>query len=75
MHDLIKNYMDINWNILKVNACGAWRVRGEIQVSKKKFHTHIYLDYDRVEFLFCIYIYIYITVSEPHDTNTLISNV
>ena len=75
MHDLIKNYMEINWNILIVSACGVWGVRVGIQVSKNKFHTHIYLDYDRVEFLFCIYIFIYITISEPHDTNTLISNV
>jgi len=32
-----------------------------IQVSRKKFHMHIYLDYIRIEFIFCIKnIYIYI---------------
>ena len=30
------------------------RIRVGIQVSRKEFHTHIHLDYDRIEFLSCI---------------------
>ena len=31
-----------------------WGVRVRVQFSRKEFHTHIYLDYDRVDFLSCI---------------------
>ena len=27
------------------------RVRAEIQISERKLHTHIHLDYDRIKFL------------------------
>ena len=27
-----------------INACGVWGVRAEIQVFRRKFHTHIHLD-------------------------------
>ena len=27
-----------------ISACGMWGASAEIQVSKWKFHTHIYLD-------------------------------
>ena len=44
-----------------------WGVRAEIQVSKRELHTHIQLDYAKVETLSCIkkkkkihQIYIYI---------------
>ena len=33
-------------------GCGG--VRTEVQVSRREFHTHIHLDYVRVEFLSCI---------------------
>ena len=35
-------------------------VRAEVQVCRRELHTHIHLDYARIEFLSCIYIYIYI---------------
>ena len=45
-----------------------WEVRAEIQVSRsrRKLHTHIYLDYTRVKFLSCIkknfnFFHLYIT--------------
>ena len=35
-----------------INAGRVWRIRVGVQVSKRKFYTHIYLlDYTRVEFL------------------------
>ena len=37
-----------------ISACGVWEVRTGIQVFRKDFHTHIRLDYIRVEFLSCI---------------------
>ena len=37
-----------------ISVCGVWGVRVGVQVSKKEFHIHIHLDYDRVEFLSCI---------------------
>ena len=40
-----------------ISACGVWGVMIEIQVFRKKFHTHIHLDYVRVEFLSCIIYY------------------
>ena len=30
------------------------RAKTEIQVYREKFHTHIYLDYAKLEFLSCI---------------------
>ena len=33
---------------------GVWGVSARIQVSRKEFHTHIHLNYIRVEFLSCI---------------------
>ena len=45
-----------------ISACGVWRVRTEIQVFMREFHTHIHLDYesyDRIEFSSCKkYIYL-----------------
>ena len=37
-----------------INACKVWGARVEVQVSRREFHTHIYLDWDRVEILSCI---------------------
>ena len=37
-----------------INACEVWRAIVGIQVSKREFHTHIHLDWTKVEFLFCI---------------------
>ena len=34
-----------------INACEVWGTRAEIQVSKRKFYTHIHLDYVIVEIL------------------------
>ena len=31
-----------------------WEARVGVQVSRKEFHTHIHLDYDKVDFLSCI---------------------
>ena len=33
---------------------GVWGVRVEIQISKRKFHIYIHLNYVRVKFLFYI---------------------
>ena len=40
-----------------------WGIRVEVQVYKRELHTHIHIDYIRVEFLSCINIYIYIYIS------------
>ena len=37
-----------------INACKVWGVRVEVQVSRREFHIHIHLDWDRVEILSCI---------------------
>ena len=37
-----------------ISVCGMWGAKVEIQVTRRKLHTHIQLDYDKVEFLFCI---------------------
>ena len=34
-----------------INACEVWGTGAEIQVSKRKFYTHIHLDYVIVEIL------------------------
>ena len=38
-------------------SCRGVSVR--VQVCRRELHTHIHLDYVRIEFLSCIYIYIY----------------
>ena len=41
-----------NAHSISINACGAWRTRARFKYLRKSFtHTHIYLDYFRVEFL------------------------
>ena len=39
-----------------ISACGVWGVgvRAEVQVSRRELHTHIHIDYVRVEFISCI---------------------
>ena len=31
-------------------GCGVWGIKAGVQVSKREFHTHIHLDYVKVEF-------------------------
>ena len=45
---------DVRWSLRKYKCLWAVGVRAEVQVSRREFHTHIYLDYSRVEFLSCI---------------------
>ena len=33
---------------ININTCGMWEVRAGIQVSRKEFHIHIRLNYNRV---------------------------
>ena len=35
---------------LIIRACGVWREKTEVQVSRRKLHSHIYLDYTIIEF-------------------------
>ena len=37
-----------------ISACGVWRARAGVQVSRRELYTHIHLDYTRVEILSCI---------------------
>ena len=37
-----------------ISTCRVWVARVRIQVSRRKFYTHIYLNYVRVEILSCI---------------------
>ena len=34
-----------------ISVYGMWRVRIRVQIFRRKFHTHIYLDYDIIEFI------------------------
>ena len=36
-----------------LSTCGVWGARVRVQISKRKLHTHIHLDYVRVEILSC----------------------
>ena len=46
------------WSLHKYKVLVGWRVKARVQISRRKFHTYIHLNYSRVEFLSCIYIYI-----------------
>ena len=35
-----------------INICRVWGIKSEIQVSRKKFHTHIHLRLDVASFLY-----------------------
>ena len=39
-----------NKGCISISDCGVWGERVGVQVSRKEFHTHIHLDYARVEF-------------------------
>ena len=41
-----------------------WGAKAEVQIFRRKFHTHIHLDYVRIEFLSCIKIIIIIIIME-----------
>ena len=34
-----------------ISVYGVWRVRIRVEIFRRKFHTHIYLDYDIIEFI------------------------
>ena len=36
-----------------LSACGVWGARVRIQISKRELHTHIHLDYIKVEIIYC----------------------
>ena len=48
-----KIFKDFRIKILSISACGVWRAKVGIQVSRREFYTHIHLDYVRVEILSC----------------------
>ena len=39
---------------ISISACGIWMARVGVQVSKSEFHTHIHLNYAKVQFIYCI---------------------
>ena len=39
---------------VSISACGMWMARVGVQVSRSEFHTHIHLNYAKVQFLYCI---------------------
>ena len=41
---------------ISINASRVWGARVGVQVSRRKIHTHIHLDYARIKILSCIYI-------------------
>ena len=47
-------YLWCSGHSISIIACGVWGVRVRVQVSRRDRHTHIHLDYARVEFLSCI---------------------
>ena len=51
-----------NGHSTSINASGVWRPRVGVQVSKREFHTYIYLDYVSVEFIYCIKKYYFFLV-------------
>ena len=44
----------VGWSLHKYKCLWGVGCRAEVQVFKKKVHTHIHLDYTRIEFLSCI---------------------
>ena len=53
VHGLINCVCDGWIKDLKFNSNGVWEARAEVQVFMREFHTHIHLDYVRVEILSC----------------------
>ena len=53
VHGLI-NCVCNGWiRYLEFNSHGVWEARARVQVSMRELHTHIHLDYVRVEILSC----------------------
>ena len=46
-------YLWCDGHFISINICKMWGARTRVQVFKKDFHIHIYLDYSKVEFLSC----------------------
>ena len=45
----------VRWSLYKYKCMWGYEgVKIEVQVSRRELHTHIHLDYDRIEFLSCI---------------------
>ena len=40
-------------HLTNINDCGVLGVRVGVKVSKKELHTHIHLDYAKIEILSC----------------------
>ena len=53
VHGLINCVCDSWIRALEFNSHGVWEVRAGVQVSMRELHTHIHLDYVRVEILSC----------------------
>ena len=45
-----------------ISACKVRGIKARVQISKREIHTHIYLDYARVDFYFRLIFYIYIYI-------------
>ena len=43
-----------NGHSISISVCEVWGARAEVQVSRRKLHTHIHLDQARVKILSCI---------------------
>ena len=39
-----------NGHSTSISVCGVWEARVGVLVSRRELHTHIHLDYSRVEF-------------------------
>ena len=39
---------------ISISVCRVWEVKTGVQVFRKELHTHIYVNYAKVEFLSCI---------------------
>ena len=39
---------------INISIYGVWRAMAGVQVFRRKFHTHIHLNYSKIEFLSCI---------------------
>ena len=41
-------------HFISINASEVWGVRVRVQVFRREIHTHIHLDYAKIEILSCI---------------------
>ena len=51
---LLLTLFTITYSGHSTRGVGVWDAKDGIQISRNELHTHIHLDYVRVEFLFCI---------------------